>query len=187
MDDAPRVRIRQRIAYMRGDGHGVLGAQTACRLNHAGHVRAFDILHHDKEQALLRAAKVIHGHDAGVIQLGESHRLLPETGGIGRVGLLEPRRQDFDGHRPLKRILTTEIHRRHAAFPQQRAHLILRQHGLQLSRRGWLPLCRVKARRCFIGRHGRRGEIREMIRKGEWRVAPLWKKFIRPSARAARR
>ena len=139
VNDALLVRIAQRIANMRRDGQRMLCGQLAVGGDHLVHIGSIDVLHDKVELAVIRAAKVIHAHDGGMIQAAHELRLIFEALRKGRVLLLDDRRQQFDRHRAFEAQLDAAIHRAHAAAPHQLLHLILRQHALDLGRRGWFP------------------------------------------------
>jgi hypothetical protein len=101
VDDAARVGVGQRIAHMRGDGHGVGAVQAALLGDHLLHIRALDVFHDDVEQAIRGLPKIKHGDDAGMAELGHGLCFVLEALGEAHVAGIEIGRQDLDGDEPV--------------------------------------------------------------------------------------
>jgi hypothetical protein len=102
---------------MRGDRHGVLGVQRFCWASISGHIRAINELHDDVEQAVLRLAKIIDTHDAGMGELAIARASFLKrsaklaSASSSRVG------EDLDGDGAVQRDLRSLVNRAHAATP----------------------------------------------------------------------
>jgi hypothetical protein len=72
--------------------------------------------HHDKGTALVRQY-VVHGRDAGMIQLRDRMRLAIER---AQLRLAAGPHQRFDGHAAIERRVAREVHLAHAAAAERR-------------------------------------------------------------------
>ena len=83
VDDAPRVRMAQRIEHGQGDPRRVLPRRPMV-VHPAAEVGPLEVIGDDIHGALVHA-DVVHGHDTGVVQLREPPRLLPRPFGVRPV------------------------------------------------------------------------------------------------------
>jgi hypothetical protein len=111
MDDAVRVRFRERVGHLFGDAQRVCHWQVAASQS-IGERFTFDVLHRDEMLAGVLADFVNRAH-IGVVERRRGLRLLyqPRVGCPIRPGF---RAQDFDGDEPVERRVLAQIHLAHA-------------------------------------------------------------------------
>ena len=80
--------------------------QRACGPKDLGKAAAVDVLH-DNEVGVVVLAPVVHGHDAGVIEVGRGLSFSAESFDEGRFGR-ELREQNLDGDRSVQKHISSE-------------------------------------------------------------------------------
>lgn len=109
--------VMQRLGDLRHQVSGLCkGEARAVHL--LGQVAAVDELGHDVTQAVVGAADVVNGHDAGMIEAGEDACLFQVSLDVRRPHHA-PRMGHLDGHRALKLLVDGPVNPAEAAFAEQ--------------------------------------------------------------------
>ncbi len=115
VDEASLVGIGQRLGHLAPEAKGLAHRELLL----AGKTRrkrlALDYRHHVVEDPL-RRARIVHGEDVGVAQLGSDLHLAQEP--LGAEGLGQLRTHHLDRHLPLVLEVLGQVDRGHPAFPE---------------------------------------------------------------------
>ena len=177
VDDAPVVRVLQRVAKGRDDGERLFGREFV-RLEQGAQVRAVHILHEQEEKAA-RLPEVIDGDDVRITQLCQRLRLPREA--VGKLRVFLPfRREEFERDETVERYLPRLVNHAHPAAPEAGEDFELREmRGDLLDRR----------RRQRSGRTGEQAAGFQIDRRKTTRTKPLGgvRKQRPPATRTDRR
>ena len=130
MHDPLIVGVLQGVANLRHDRQGLARGQPA-RADRLPQVDAIDVLHHQPAD-FAGLAKIVDGHDVGVIEPGQSAGLAGKPLGKGRV-FGRFRRDHLQGHDPVEILLPGLIYGSHAAAAQEFHNFELRKVGSQIA------------------------------------------------------
>ncbi len=146
VDDRHGVHRAQHGAQLRGHRHGPLPRVRVVFGEVVAEVGAVDVLH-DEEQLLARAARVVHGDQARVVDLC-GHPALAHEAAAQLVGLLPGHlvgAQQLHRHPPVQPLVVGRPDLSHAALADERGQFVAagddtsRRHGhLPVS---WSPCC----------------------------------------------
>jgi len=136
VNDATVVGVLQGVTKLGHDGQRLARGDAAAR-EELAQVHAVHELHEDEKQPVVRAAEIVNGDDAGMVELGEGAGLAGETVGEGGI-VAEGAGEDFQRDEAVELALARAIDRAHAAAPDDLENLQLRELARQLGggRRG---------------------------------------------------
>ena len=139
MDDAVRMRERERGAHVAGDLGGALGQQRPFLSDDVAQRPALDVLHDDVVRAVVRAG-VVHADDVRMVQRRGRLCFAAEARDEVRVaGELDQQRLDRD--RAAEHTVPAEVYLGHAARTEPVAQLVPAGQHLAVDAQPSPPLC----------------------------------------------
>ncbi len=139
MDDGALVGVGEGVKHAGGDAERFARRQLAARGEHLLHVGAFDEIQDEGDQPIGGLPRVMHRDDVRVLEPRHGLGLAFEARGEIDFAALQAGREDLDRDEAIEAALPASINRAHAAAPEQRGNLLLREPRLEFCRYRRLP------------------------------------------------
>jgi len=116
VDDLAAVRVRERRGGLSRVSDGIDHRKFSPLPPDGEQVAAVDVFHDEIVNLVALRARLVHGHDVGVVELGSGAGLAQKELQIGRV--VNPRRREkLDGNQAVERQVSAQIDDAHAPDP----------------------------------------------------------------------